>query len=127
MNRRGGLVRGWVLVWLQSRRRKRSAGAVPDPPPPSVPATPGNLQGADLGGVVGLTWDMSGVEGEDGCCIEARHVANGAQIAEVGRTGPRVSAFEFDGSDYSDWQFRVRAFNAYGYSDYTDWIEVYLS
>jgi hypothetical protein len=124
MSRNSGAVRTWVLLWLQGRRRKRQAELVPSGPP--IPAAPSDLQGEDLSGVVGLTWELTGVQFADGISIEARKIENGQEFAEVGTTGPTETEFQFDAQGFSAWQCRIRAFNAAGYSDYSDWIEVDL-
>jgi hypothetical protein len=124
MSRLKLLNRNWLALWLQERRRKRLSEL--PPPGPAVPAAPGNLQGHDEGGVVGLTWDLTGVQFADGISIEARRVQNGAQFSEVGSTGPSETSFDFDAQGFSAWQCRVRAFNSAGYSEYSEWVEVDL-
>ena len=89
-----------------------------------MPDAPSNLVGDDLGGAVGLAWDMSGVEGELGCEIERRLAEVGYEFTLFGSTGPDVNHFEGDVTEGGMWDFRVRAFNAVGYSGYSNVVTV---
>lgn len=108
----------WVALHLQKRRRKRAAG------PGGIPAAPTGLAGADIAGGVGLTWDMSGVTGELGCEVQRRLDEDGYDFGFFGSTGPDVGYFEGDVPEGGTWQFRVRAFNASGYSGFSNVVTV---
>jgi hypothetical protein len=112
------VVRMWWAMRCQKRRRKRAAESS------GVPAAPSNLVGEDLAGGVGLTWDMTGVEGELGCEVQRRLDEVGYDFGYFGSTGPGVNHFEEDVPEGGMWQFRVRAFNASGYSDYSNVVTV---
>src|SRR5262245_49967109 len=115
--KRGGslaFLRSWLPLWLQGRRRKRHAGSgLP------VPGAPSNLQGEDLGGVVGLTWDNSGVQFEDGYSIEAKEMGE-SDFTVVGTADPDANSFQRGVPNGGTVQFRVRAFNASGFSAYSN-------
>ncbi len=114
----GSVLRAWWALRCQKRRRERAAESG------GVPAAPSNLVGEDLAGGVGLTWDMTGVEGELGCEVERRLDEVGYSFGYFGSTGPGVNHFEEDVPEGGLWQFRVRAFNASGYSDYSNVVTV---
>ena len=120
-NRRvGDAVRAWWAMRSQKRRRHRGmAGG-------GAPGAPSNLQAEDLAGGVGLTWDMTGVDGEEGCSIEARDVDLDEAFHQLGTTGPDVGAFQFDAGGGSHFQCRLRAFNASGYSAYSNVADIIL-
>ncbi len=111
------VVRAWWAMRRQKRRRK-AAGASP------VPNAPSSLVADDLGGAVGLAWDMSGGEGELGCEIERKVAGVGYEFELFGSTGPDVNHFEGDVLEGGTWDFRVRAFNAVGYSGYSNVVTV---
>jgi hypothetical protein len=83
-----------------------------------LPGTPGGLGGSsDEGGSTLLTWDMDGVSYEDGSSVEGRKGAD--PFVELATTGPDVDSVTL-GVPAGTWEFRVRTFNAHGFSDYTN-------
>jgi hypothetical protein len=119
-NRRvSNVIRTWLALRLQWRRRKRAAGGTA-----GVPAAPSNLQGWDTAGAVLLTWDMTAVEGELGVEIEGRQEAPEHEFEVLGVGGPNVSNFDYEIGTGGFWEFRVRAFNAAGYSGYSNVVRV---
>jgi hypothetical protein len=124
MSRNSGAVRTWVLLWLQRRRRKRQAELVPSGP--SVPAAPRGLSAEDLGGSFRLSWDMSAVELEDGCSIEVRDLDQGTPFTEIGTTDPDVDNINIEANGSTNFECRVRSFNAFGYSAYSEVLTVNL-
>jgi hypothetical protein len=121
----GRNLRSWVGWYLEGRRRMRAAAhAVASPPP--IPAMPTGLSAEDTGGGFRLSWNMSGVDFEDGCAVEVRDIDNGIPFTEYGRTGPDVNFMDVDGGGSSDFECRVRSFNVSGYSPYSDVLPVNL-
>ncbi len=110
----------WLAHWLQERRRKRVAAAA------GVPGAPSNLQWVDIGGSLDVTWDMTGVHGESGCSVEVKDLDLGGSFQEVGTVGPGVSTFEW-GTGSANYQCRVRAYNAAGYSGYSNTVTIHLT
>jgi hypothetical protein len=113
------LVRAWWALRCQKRRRRETIITGP-----AVPAAPSSLQGHDIGGAVDLIWSMAGVVEDLGCSVEARIDQVGFEFDEVGTTGPGASFFSMEIEDGQTRQFRVRAFNAAGYSDYSNVVTV---
>ena len=109
----------WLAVWLQDRRRRRAAAS------PAVPSAPSDLQGSDTGGGFELIWDMTGVEGELGVSIEYRDVDLGEAFHEIATVGPGIGDYA-SGTAGSNIQCRVRAFNAVGYSPYSNTVTINL-
>ncbi len=97
------------MVWLQQRRRRRKAGAVPGPP-----VTPGNLQGTDMFTFIRLNWqDLSADETEFRIHkkVDAGNFTLYQQVA--------ANTVQFDDSTVSfgsTYTYYVTAFNANGES-----------
>ena len=86
--------------------------------PYNAPAAPSNLQAeGDNGGSAVLTWDMTGVDFEDGVLVEGRRGSD--EFAQIGSTGPDVGSW-MGGVASGNWEFRVRAWNGVGFSDYSN-------
>ena len=89
------------------------------------PATPGDLQADSVGGsMLVLSWNMDDVSGEAGCYIEGR--VGAAAFAVIGNTGPGFDFFNYTVPSSGSWEFRVRAYNGYGYSEYTNVAEAFV-
>ena len=112
-------VRSWLALFLQERRRSRVAASA------GAPAAPSNLQGSDVGGGFELTWDMTGVHGETGVSIEYRDIDEAESFHEIATVGPGVHMYD-SGPSESNIQCRVRAFNAAGYSPYSNTVTINL-
>jgi len=69
-------------------------------------------------------WDMTAVEGEFGVEIEGRQDAPEYEFEVLGTGGPNVDSFDYEVATGGFWEFRVRAFNAAGYSAYSNVVRV---
>jgi hypothetical protein len=118
----GRRLRAWTAWFLEKRRRGRVAASGHP-----VPAAPSDLDAEDGGGLASLTWSMAGVDFEDGCSVEGRDLDKAEAFHEVGRTGPDVAAFDFDTGGGVNFEFRVRAYNAAGYSAYSNVASISLT
>jgi hypothetical protein len=80
---------------------------------------PDALGAAALGSdQVSLTWDMTGVNGEDGCWIEAR--IDATPFAPMWQTAPDQASLTVNLSEPGYWEFRIRAYRGEFYSDYSN-------
>jgi len=67
---------------------------------------------------------MTAVEGELGVEIEGRQDAPEYEFEVLGAGGPNVNNFDYEIATGGFWEFRVRAFNAAGYSAYSNVVRV---
>jgi len=94
--------------------------APPPPPPPPPPSSPTGLgAAATASDRIDLTWTDNATD-EDGFSLERRLGQTGA-FSEVGQSGVDATSFADPGLAAStEYCYRVRAFNAGGYSTYSN-------
>ena len=108
------VLRPWLALWMQRRRRKRAADHAA--PAPGVPAAPENLAAEDLYTFVQLAWDdMASDE------LGFRIYRDGAVIAEL---GPNSSGYDDHTAQYGTRVYYVVAYNAYGESAHSNQISI---
>jgi len=93
-------------------------GAPPPPVPPSPPV--GLIATAASSSRIDLTWTDAS-DNEDGFQIERCETAGCTTFAPAGQVGPNVAAFSDSGlAAGTTYNYRVRAFNTGGQSDYSN-------
>jgi len=88
--------------------------------PYSTPDFPGNLTAITMSASqIDLSWSDNSAN-ETGFSIE-RRLGDGGVWEEIGTVEADISSFSsLDLLPYTTYSFRIRAFNAYGYSDYSE-------
>lgn len=112
------LLRRWIALWLEDRRRARAATHLG----PTVPNAPANLVGTDWGTFIQLTWqDMS--NDEFGFHLYRKEDSGTYQLYQI--LGANVTLYQ-DSAVIGGHQYRyyVTAFNAQGDSGQSN--EVFL-
>ena len=106
-----------------------SSHAVPTPyPPPPTPGAPTDLGGDDVGGEAYLWWDMGSAAYATGVKVERKPAASpDTSFAEVGDVGPDDGEFYDLGVSSGTFTYRVRAYNASGYSPYSNTATVMIA
>jgi hypothetical protein len=88
-----------------------------------APSAPSSLVAESSGSaVVSLSWSMAGVVNESGCSIEGRMDSD--PFSELDTTGPGEDSRGIGLPQGGNWEFRVRAFNSMGYSDYSNTVQI---
>src|SRR5438046_4794471 len=98
-----------------------STYSIPSPyPPPPAPGAPYYLNGNPDGGDVYLYWDMSNSRFATGTKIERKLESQpDSAFAEIGEVGGYEGEFQDSGIGPDAQTYRVRAYNASGYSAYS--------
>lgn len=90
--------------------------------PPSVPEMPEALRGSFADGADGgfrLTWtDRS--DNEEGFEIERRSTQTSPDWSQLGSVGPNIVEYLDASFGYAPLEYRIRAFNANGFSEWSD-------
>jgi hypothetical protein len=112
------LLRRWIALWLEDRRRARAATHVG----PTVPNAPANLIGTDLVTYIQLDWqDMSG--NELGFRLYRKVDAGGYGLFQT--FGPNVVSYQDNAVVISHWYYYyVTAYNAVGESAHSNEVSV---
>jgi hypothetical protein len=118
---------GWVRRWIAVRRQKQRRKSRTAEPMPPLPTGPQFLAATYLGGgLVELNWDLTGVAFADGMSLERKFEwEDESAFTVIATTGPAVVVYDDTVSQGLTFvNYRIRAFNAAGYSGYSDWVTV---
>ena len=112
------LLRRWITLWLEDRRRARAATHAG----PAVPNAPANLNGSDQTPVIVLTWqDMSG----DELGFRLYRKVDGGAYSLYQTLGPNVVSYQDEAVVSDHWYYYyITAYNAVGESAHSNEVSV---